>query len=203
MANVSVSTVRRWEGTVLPPVVGDDGVHRFREEHVREIVERRVQSTPAAVDAYDGATAATVYALFDEGLNPAEVVKRTGLHPHAVTAVHDQWARMRGGFVVDRKIACELSSLDGLVTGEPIRDGTELLRRLRRRPPLECVECSDTIASLCARCAKELRVRELARRAAEEQRQKKEQVERRERLEAEKALRELLSAKSKSPSAPR
>jgi hypothetical protein len=79
MANVSVSTVRRWEGTVLPTVVGEDGVHRFRQEHVREIVERRVQSTPAAPDAYDGSTAAAVYALFDEGQNPADVVKRTGL----------------------------------------------------------------------------------------------------------------------------
>jgi len=203
MANVSVSTVRRWEGTVLPTVVGDDGVHRFRQEHVREIVERRVQTTPAAADAYDGSTAAAVYALFDDGQNPADVVKSTGLHPHAVTAVHEQWASMRGGFFVDGKVACEISSLDGLATGELIRDGVELLRRLRRRPPLECVECCDGVASLYARCAKELKLRELARRSAEEQRRKQEQVEGREKLEMEKAFRDLLAARRNAKSQPK
>ncbi len=46
---VSKTTFRRSiEGTMLPPEVGPDGVHRFREEQVRELVIHSVFSTRAS-----------------------------------------------------------------------------------------------------------------------------------------------------------
>jgi hypothetical protein len=86
-----VSTVRRLEQkSVLTPVVGRDGVHRFRHDQVRELVEvrERVRSGPAAPDAYDGSTAAAVFELFAQGVEPVDVVVRMKLHPLAVEAIH-------------------------------------------------------------------------------------------------------------------
>src|SRR5260370_35668921 len=69
MIGVSKTTFRRrLEGTALTPEVGPDGVHRFREEHVRELVIQR--NSGAAPDGYDGATAPEVFGLLDDALHP-------------------------------------------------------------------------------------------------------------------------------------
>jgi hypothetical protein len=195
--NVSASTVRRMEGTTLRPVVGPDGVHRFHEEHVREVVTKRVRSAPAAPEAYDGATAAAVFEMLDDGVPAADVVKRTKLHPAAVRAMQEEWVTLRGGFTVDAPTARAISALPWLTTGSLFRDGAELLAALRREGPRPCSECSDNRASLCAACAKSAKVHELARRAAQERAERMEREEAQATLEMDKALWARLGRKPK------
>ncbi len=191
----SRTTVRRMEGSVLQPVVGQDGVHRFREEHVRQVVERRVRSVPAQPDTYDGATAATVFALFDEGLNGADVVKRCQLHPLAVSAMHRQWTLLRGGFAVDAETARQIAALRWLRADSPIGSGEELLAALRRTPPRECIDCGTDLAVCCSACARARQRTELERRAAREKAEK----EAREHQERLRELDEQLAARLRPP----
>src|SRR5260370_38608461 len=53
LLGVHESTVRRMEKeSVLVPIRGPDGVHRFHEEHLRKlVVQQRARTTPAAPEA--------------------------------------------------------------------------------------------------------------------------------------------------------
>src|SRR5688572_9826637 len=77
VVGVSETTVRRWaDRGVLTPIVGPDGVHRYRAGEVRELTVRKVKLGPLAPDEYDGAAAATVFRLLDDGVHPIDIVKR-------------------------------------------------------------------------------------------------------------------------------
>jgi len=88
--------------------VGPDGVHRFDVQRVRELIEVRERPAPRRVDAYDGETAAEVFGLFAQGVEPADVVVRLKLHPLAVEAIYETWLARRGAFVVTREIAAKI-----------------------------------------------------------------------------------------------
>jgi hypothetical protein len=185
----SIATVRRMEGNVLHTEIGPDGVHRFRREQVLQVAitlkgkvsPERSSGVPA--DAYDGVAAATTYGLFDMGIHPVDVVKRTGLHPLAVAAMHEQWAQMRGGFVVDAKHAREASAIPWLTRGSLLTSGADLLAALRASPPRSCSECDSELASLCARCAKALKDRALAQRTVAERQTREERDQRAEAVQ--------------------
>jgi hypothetical protein len=156
---------RRFEGTVLKPEVGVDGVHRFREERVRELVIQR--SGTASPDAYDGAMAAEVFSLLDEGVHPVDVVKRLALDPRAVEAIHRQWASMRDTFIVTGNEAREIEALPWVAGSRPIRDGRQLVESLSDADPRLCAKCQDDHAAVCVKCASGMSGTEAKRRGVE------------------------------------
>src|SRR5258708_28358719 len=156
LLGVSTATVRRMEGTTLSPVLGPDGVHRFLEEHVRELVIHRVRMVPESPDAYDAEEAATAFDLFDQDVHQVDVVKRTRLHPRAVAAMYREWASMRGGYAVTGEIARQLAALPWLLGSRPICRGEDLLKCLRQTAPHACSRCQQPSPQLRAQCAKDL-----------------------------------------------
>jgi hypothetical protein len=193
---VSTSTLRRMEGTALLPELGADGVHRFREEHVRELVVHRNPAV-AAPEAYDAEMAAEVFALLDEGVHPVEIVKRRRLDPRAMEAMHAKWASMRGAFVVTGETARQIEALPWLLGTRPIRDGRQLLSNLGVMDPQVCAKCEEEAAALCAKCAKAMNAKEAEDRAAEGRRRRDERERERRRAEWE---REFLPALRSSSS---
>ena len=128
LLGVSTATVRRMEGATLTPVLGPDGVHRFHEEHVRELVIHRVRTIPESLDAYDAEEAAAAFDLFDQDVHPVDVVKRTKLHPRAVAAMHREWVSLRGGYVVAGDTARQIAALPWLLGSRPIAAGEDSAR---------------------------------------------------------------------------
>ena len=161
-------TIRRWERTRLAPAltVGPDGVHRFDVQRVRELIEVRERSATRRVDAYDGDTAAEVFALFEQRVEPVDVVVRLKLHPLAVEAMYEKWLAMRGAFVVTREVAAKVDSrLSYRPSGEKLIAYVQELRSTQR-----CCECEAYLpprAALCPGCARTLSVQEAKRKAIE------------------------------------
>jgi hypothetical protein len=95
------------ERTRLAPAVtvGPEGAQRFDVQRVRELIEVRERQAPRRVDAYDGDTAAEVFALFAQGVEQVDFVVRLKLHPLAVETMYEKWLAMRGAFVVTREIS--------------------------------------------------------------------------------------------------
>lgn len=169
---VSVSTLRRMEGTSLRPIVGPDGVRLFRSEEVQELTVHRVRMEPQKPSEYDGATAARVFALLDDGVHPVDVVKQTQLDPRAVTALHKEWVRMRGGFIVSAEHVRDLEELNWIEGIFPISDAAVLLENLRASGPRPCIRCKRREPAICAPCAKHLTVSE-AKRADQDDRDRR------------------------------
>jgi hypothetical protein len=165
------SSVRRLEKKqVLTPVVGADGVHRFREVQVRELaVELRARVAERAPEAYDASMAAQAFEHFDAGVHPVEVVKRTRWDPRAVEALHRQWVTMRGGYVVTADEARSIASLPWLMGSRPICSGADLVKSLRASSAHgRCQRCAedgiDGPAEVCAECARAMSLKEAERR---------------------------------------
>jgi hypothetical protein len=192
-------TIRRWERTRLAPAfsVGPDGVHRFDVERVRELIEVRHHDALRPVDAFDGETAATVFALFAEGVDPADVVMRLKIHPTAVEAMHERFRALRGAFLVSRESAREISVL----LGTPIADVAELVARLKEAAHCgaRCGSCRKEFVgereALCAGCARDLSVEAARKRetqaAAERAKREERRREQREEAAYETRIREL------------
>lgn len=164
MLGVSTTTLRRMEGTVLSPEVGPDGVHRFRESHIRELVMHR--ETAPAPERYDGVMAAHVFELLDQGVHPVDIVKRLALDPRSVQAIHEQWASMRAAFVVTGEIARKIESIPWILGMRPIRTGKDLWFNLQTVDPRVCARCKDAIATLCAQCVRAMKDVEVNERVA-------------------------------------
>lgn len=159
---VSESTVRRMEGATLTPIVGADGVHRFREEQVRELTIRRVHLGPADPSSYNGALAAEVFSLLDDGLTPIEIVKRTKQDPRAIAALRVQYAALQGGFVVTSADLSEIEALPWLMGSFPVESGAQLVENLRSSAPDACTICKLHDPKVCPPCAKRLALKRAA-----------------------------------------
>ena len=158
MLGISVSTLRRREGDLVNPIVGPDGVHLFDESEVRSVVvTTRRRQTIAAMGPSGGEVAADVFAALDEGEHPVEIVKRLRYSPDVVVALRDQWAQMRGGFVVEADDADMLASLTH--SPRPL-DGASLVSVVRDRPTAPaarpsaagCHRCGARTECLCSTC---------------------------------------------------
>jgi hypothetical protein len=167
------SSVRRLEKkSQLVAEVGADGVHRFRERHVRELaVELRAHVAEPPPEAYDASMASEAFAAFDAGTHPVEVVKKTRWDPRAVEAMHRQWVAMRGGYVVTADEARAIASLPWLMGSRPICSGADLVKNLRASMAHgRCQRCAeqgiDGPAEVCADCARALSAKEAERRLA-------------------------------------
>jgi hypothetical protein len=93
---VSVTTLRRMEGTKLHPTRRADGVHVFDETEVESVLVtyRQVRSRTTRVTVEDGAIAARAFECFDQRVSVSEVVKRLEIAPERAAALQLAWSRL-------------------------------------------------------------------------------------------------------------
>lgn len=163
---ISETTLRRrYEGKALPVHVDETGVHVFALSVVEAFArELRIVTTEAdaSADPNDGeaARSADVFALFDEGVHPVDVVKklRTVL-PAFVESAYAQWLRMRGGLVLTpdhvtslrRSVAWSSPRSPRIETAN---DLVALVKDVLEAPPRTrvCLLCAKKTATVCATC---------------------------------------------------
>ena len=94
---VSVTTLRRMEGTKLHPTRRSDGVHVFDETEVEAVLVtyRQVRSRTTRATAEDGAIAARAFECFDQRVPVSEVVKRLEIAPERAAALQLAWSRLK------------------------------------------------------------------------------------------------------------
>jgi hypothetical protein len=95
---VSVTTLRRMEGTKLHLTRRSDGVHVFDETEVESVLVtyRHVRSrTTRVTTEADGATAAQAFECFDQRIPVSEVVKRLEIAPDRAAALQLAWSRLK------------------------------------------------------------------------------------------------------------
>jgi hypothetical protein len=169
LLGVSVSTLRRREGDLVQPVVDARGVHRFVESELRAVmVTVRHREAVERLGPSGGDVAAEVFTLLDEGAHPTEIVKRLRLVPDVVVALHEQWARMQGGFAVNRDDARSLALT--AKTRQPATSGSELVEQIDARfvellglgGAPRCKYCGDPAACVCKHCILDVRGRLIA-----------------------------------------
>lgn len=187
---VSVSTFRRrYEHTELvPAMVGN--IHHFRESEVLAIAIRRREQITEPVEVRPGGEvnedrgklAARIFAMLDDGLNPADVVRRLELDPDIVESLHARWARMRGLFIVTPTDVTAIQALKWSGYGnEPARSGAELVARLTELNAIfrvsagPCSKCYGSRREVCLRCFRheEVLIKERTRLAIEDRKVEK------------------------------
>ena len=97
----SVATVRRYEGTLLHPRVGDDGTHRFDPAEVTALAASRanqaldrgtIRNAKPAPDARTrGEIAALVFERFEQRQSHAEIVIGLRIEPELVGDLFEQY----------------------------------------------------------------------------------------------------------------
>lgn len=158
LLRVSVSTLRRLEGSELNPIVDAGGVHMFDETEVLSLRHRREQSILAPTET-GGAIAADVFALLDTGAHPVDIVKQLRIAPQLVISLQEQWVAMREGFAVTSQQAKDLARLmlvesfsgsaDKAIAD--IRARVEDLARVRYGST-KCRVCRARTAAVCSEC---------------------------------------------------
>jgi hypothetical protein len=92
--------VRRLEADgTLPAIVDERGNHFHTIQQINNFMGREGLPRTQVNDS-EGPIAAAAFELFDQGKNPADVVKELQLPPRTVLELWRQWAQMRGGFTV-------------------------------------------------------------------------------------------------------
>ena len=103
--DISVSTVRRYEGERLHPVIDDKGVRWFEEKEVAALAAElmneggkrpngKAEASPrAAEQRTPGEVAALVFERFEERQSLAEIVIGLRLEPDLVAQLFDQYSR--------------------------------------------------------------------------------------------------------------
>lgn len=98
----SVATVRRYEGTLLHPLVDKDGTHRFDPKEVTALAASRANQAlgrgtirnakPVVPEARTrGEIAALVFERFEQRQSHAEIVIGLRVEPELVEELFDQW----------------------------------------------------------------------------------------------------------------
>jgi hypothetical protein len=153
---LSPSTIRRMEGKVLNPVVGARGVHYFTETEIEAVFVRIRESRRGEGVRAEGRSGAEAFALFREGGDPIEAVKRLELGPDAAERLFRQWQRFGETMVIERAAVAQLEA--ALAESTPIGDDQALvlaIARLKRSSAAHCVLCHRSHARLCRECARE------------------------------------------------
>jgi hypothetical protein len=115
--NVSVTTVRRFEGTLLHPVKGTDGIHLFDPAEVQELANRRPTPSPAKNSTSEGEVAAAAFALFKKKTSPRDVVIELEQSPTVIQKLYEDWERLGDRVVLGEEI---LGILDRMVAARLI-----------------------------------------------------------------------------------
>lgn len=156
LLGVSEATVRRREGIELKPVVRN-GVHYHQETQVRSMLTVRRWSTGGASPGADGGVAADVFELLQEGVALVDIVMRLRLTPEVVKRLHEQWAEMRGTFVVspsDAKMLDVKSAADLLGRIREREDRARRAHEEARRSSHTCAICGRNASFACESCVR-------------------------------------------------
>ena len=134
LLGVSRSTVKRLHERELHPITDDKGQSLYNLEEVEQVRIRRTRSwgppvaPAAAAVADDGAIAAELFALFDQGKHPVDVVKERRVAPRVAGEAYAIWARWRGCVVLHPET---LEKLNQLLLMANVRSEAELVRELQ------------------------------------------------------------------------
>jgi hypothetical protein len=112
-----VTTVRRFEGSLLHPVKGADGIHLFDPAEVQELANRRPTLSPAKNSTSEGEVAAAAFALFKKKTSPRDVVIELEQSPTVIQKLYEDWERLGDRVVLGEEI---LGILDRMVAARLI-----------------------------------------------------------------------------------
>lgn len=149
--DTSVSTLRRLEQTVLPPVIDSNGVHLQSEQRLLEYKIQRTTVTGRS-PGFDGIVASAAFEQFDRGAGPADLVKQLKVEPRVARDLHREWADLRGHFVVSGAAAAKLERLALMCDDIQIRTGDDIVALLEQFEKTGCSCCSRRTARLCFSC---------------------------------------------------
>lgn len=182
------NTVKRREGVDLHPVRDAQGVFWFREEEVRALARRLQQSEVIEDPAkhYDGATAARVFAMLDEGRGIADIIVVLELHPAIARGIAREWADLRGALIIGGETLARFPTFPCMFFAEPVRTEADLIEALETADAQHCDLCERNAPHFCLWCFVH-RHRELVALATEEQAREKTRVDERykRRMQAE------------------
>jgi hypothetical protein len=116
---VSLTTIRRWEGTLLHPVKGADGIHLFDPTEVQDLASRRPTPASAKNSIAEGEVAAAAFALFKKKTSPRDVVIELEQSPAVIQKLHEEWERLGDRVVVGEEV---LGILDRMSAAKLIDD---------------------------------------------------------------------------------
>jgi hypothetical protein len=174
------NTVKRREGVDLHPVRDAHGVFWFREEEVRALARRLQQSEVIEHPAkhYDGATAARVFAMLDEGRGIADIIVALELHPTIARDIAHEWADLRGALIIGGETLARFPTFPCMFFAEPVRTEADLIEALETADAQHCDLCERNAPHFCLFCFVH-RHREIVALAKEEQAREKARVDER------------------------
>jgi hypothetical protein len=117
--HVSLTTIRRREGTLLHPVKGTDGTHLFDPTEVQELANRRPTASPVKNSTAEGEIAAAAFAMFKKKTSARDVVIELEQSPAVVPKLQEDWERLGDRVVVGEEI---LGILDRMSAARLIDD---------------------------------------------------------------------------------
>jgi hypothetical protein len=153
------NTVKRWEGSELHPVRDASGTHWFREEDVRALARRLKQReiVDDPTENYDGATAARVFRMLDEGKPIADAIVALEVHPAVARAIAAEWADLRGGFFIGAKALARIDRISIMHVEESLRTEADLVSALETISAEECEICERRSPRVCLTCVMQRR----------------------------------------------
>lgn len=164
---LSLSTVRRMEGTALQPIVGARGVRYFVEEHVEAVFIRIRRTRGEATEPVPGPVAAEVLKLFKAGANAIDVVKEFRLAPELVEQLLADWQRLSTTVLLENR---DVLQIHRALRGGAISDYASLLAAVAERKHGStnyCVRCHAEPVLYCRGCAQSVGRNALKEDAAE------------------------------------
>jgi DNA-binding transcriptional MerR regulator len=128
---VSISTVRRLEGSALHPQRDEHGVHVFAAADV-EALSRQRAPAPAA----EGEIAAAAFALFEQHEHPRKIVIALKQPPEKVRSLRAEWVRLGRELLLEADDRARLGALLGgfRSSRELVNLVQKLVSKARSRP---------------------------------------------------------------------
>ena len=155
LTGYSVTQLRRFEqqGLLHAKRVGRSGKRLYDGAEVEALRQRR--RAGASREALDGALAAEVFAMLDDGANQVDVVRRLHVHPVHVEDLYQRWARLRDARTVAAEHARAIESHAARI-GEEIHWDERLVQLFGRLVEHEVEAIADALvrARAAARRAK-------------------------------------------------
>lgn len=142
IVGISVPTLRRYERSVLKPMLVDE--HNVHWHSLRACEQLKKELTPNDVECTDrinGVISAAAFELFDAGANAADVVKGLKILAADARILQKEWADLRGVMLISGETLLKIRSLR-TTDSNKIFTGEELLLYLNQAEYPVCRGCS-------------------------------------------------------------